>query len=182
MPFKVTYNIYEQGKQAPSFTSHDRTLVNIEYAHMTGKQGMLVRVVPVVTPVEPLTKSEEYLFLVYDVRRLQRIYFNQGRRQDDLKASLDKEARLDRWNTATRHYFDTHPEKEAELANMPHSIDKKLHYCFFSIVEAWRKAWHEYMGYKKRKGKNIMIEKEMKQKCFDYEKAIDEYITKTIGI
>lgn len=174
MPFKVTYKLYEPGKTVPCLTTEDRRIARCEYNDMLRKRGYaLSRLVPTVTPVEPLTKPEKYLYLVFEVRCLQREYFNHGRNQEVFRQALEKEKQLDNWNARTRFHLQGHPKCKPD--------DEKA-FAFFEVVEKWRDVWCKYFAYKKRSDKDPTIEREMKKQCFDFEKIIDEYITKTIGI
>lgn len=174
MPFTVTYRIYEMGKQAPCLTTQDRVLAHIQFNEMCRRQDKpLVRFVHIVEPVEPLTKPERYLYLVYQVRKAIRKYYGEGRKKEDLDASLALEKQLDDWNTRTRFHLQTHPKCKPD--------DEKA-FAFFQVVEEWRTVWKKYFAYKKRADRDQAVEREMKKQCFDFEKLIDEYITKTIGI
>ena len=94
MPFKVRFDIYEPNKLAPCITTYDRKYAYAELNDLKGKPGMaLTRMLHTVIP-EELTKSEQYVYLVYQVRTLQRKYWNGGKQHDDLMASLAKEKEL----------------------------------------------------------------------------------------
>lgn len=179
MPFKVTYCIYD-GKAAPCFTAADRRVAYVEFQEQQRTKGYLnVRMTTDVKPDGSLSKQEEYLWLVYRVRQaIHRYYDRRGKvtkqeSSDDLKVSLALEKELDMWNTRTRFYLQQHP--------MASHGDEKA-FAFFEVVEEWRKCWHKYFSYKKLRDKDPNVEREMKKQCFDFEKAIDEYIKKTIGI
>lgn len=109
MPFKVKFMIYEPGKQAPCYTTSDAALARVEYNAKVREQGMaLSRYVYEIT-CEELTKTEEYVWLVYQVRQAIHKYYNQGRKYADLQASLVLEKQLDDWNLRTRTYLNNHP-------------------------------------------------------------------------
>ena len=135
-----------------------------------------------VEPEEPLTKDEQYLLLVYEVRRLIKRYFDNGRKKEDLEASLAKESELDHWNARTRSYIDSKPGLEEKLKSLPSDSDKFRHFAFFEIVEGWRRVWKEYHAYKKKKDHDEQVLREMKKKCFDFEKNIDYYIKQTLHL
>lgn len=173
MPFKVRFDIYEFNKLAPCITTHDRKYAYAELNDLKGKPGMaLTRMLHTVIP-EELTKSEQYVYLVYQVRTLQRKYWNRGKRHDDLMASLAKEKELDNRNTTIRCHLQTHPK---------YRVDDQESFAFFKLVEAWRAHWKSYFAYKKQANTDSDVQREMYKACRDYETKIDEYIRKVIGI
>ena len=131
-----------------------------------------------VTPVE-LTKQEEYVYLVYQVRNaIRRYYSRRGKvskeeSNNDLHASLALEDQLDKWNARTRFYLNQHPKAS-------HGDEKS--FAFFEVVEEWRKCWHKYFAYKKLKEREPAVEQELKKQCFDFEKEIDKYVKLVIGL
>ena len=173
MPFKVKFMIYEPGKQAPCYTTSDAALARVEYNAKVREQGMaLSRYVFEIT-CEDLTKAEEYVWLVYQVRQAIHKYYNQGRKYADLQASLTLEKQLDDWNLRTRTYLNNHPKCQIG--------DEKAH-SFFLLVEKWREKWHKFFACKKAKSEPEEILREMKRECTDYEKEIDMYVKKSIGL
>lgn len=173
MPFKVKFSIFEPGKAAPVFTTYDAKLAHVEYRHRCNQMGCaLTRMTTDIECID-LTKPEQYVWLVYRVRKAIQKYYGQGRKHEDLLASLDLEKQLDNWNTRTRFHLQTHPKCRPD--------DEKA-FAFFEVVEEWRKLWHNYFAYKKRSDKDPAVEREMKKQCFDFEKAIDKYINETIGL
>jgi len=179
----VRYDIRSTKPDAPIYSSYDRTLAKVELADQQrkAKPGDIIYLNTTVEPKEPLTPPERFLLLVYDTRCLQRIYFDNGRKHEDLKAAFAKESYLDKWLKTARNTLDA-SGNENRLKALPDTSPKKLHYTFFLLVESWRKAWHEYFAYKKLADKDPAIEAEMKKKCFDYEKAIDTYIIQTLNL
>ena len=176
MPFKVQFNIWSQGKQAPDLTTLDRTLARIEYnerIRIMGRGHAAPHLQQVVTPVEPLTKSEEYLYLVYTVRHLQRQYFSHGRSQEIFKQAIAQEKRLDDWNTRNRFHLQGHPK---------FTPDDPKAFAFFQIVEQWRIKWKAYFAYKKQRDADPAVVKERSKECRAYEKQIDAYIRENIGL
>jgi hypothetical protein len=180
MPFKVTYRICSAGKDAPFFTTTDKRLATVEFHEQQRTKGMLsVRMRTDVQPTGRLSKQEEYLWLVYRVRQAIHRYYDRRNKvskqesSDDLKVSLALESELDKWNARTRFYLQGHPKA---------SHGDEAAFAFFEVVEEWRNCWHKYFAYKRVRDKDLNVEREMKKQCFDYEKAIDEYINKTIGI
>lgn len=173
MPFKVKFSIFEPGKQAPSFTTDDAHLAHIEYKDRCNRQGCAFTRMTTDIECIDLTKPEQYVWLVYRVRKAIQKYYDCGRKREDLLASLDLEKQLDNWNTRTRYHLQTHPKRQPD--------DDKA-FAFFLIVEQWRNAWHKYFTYKKLPDKDPDIEREIKKQCFDFEKQIDKYITKAIGL
>lgn len=173
MPFKVKFQIFEPGKQAPVFTTSDARLAHVEYKDRCNKQGCaLTRMTTTIECVD-LTKPEQYVYLVFLVRKAIRTYYNEGRKHEDLLVSLGLEKQLDDWNTRTRYHLQTHPKCKPD--------DDKA-FAFFQIVEEWRNTWHKYFAYKKRPDKDPDIEREMKKQCFDFEKEIDKYVNLVIGL
>ena len=179
MPFKVTYSIYSVGKAAPFFNTTDKRLATVEFHEQQRTKGNLnVRMVPEIIP-QDLTKPEEYVWLVYRVLKAIRKYYDERNRvpkeqsDDNLKVSLALESELDKWNARTRFYLQGHPKSRPD--------DEKA-FAFFQVVEEWRSLWKKYFAYKRLKDKDPNVEREMKKQCFDFEKAIDDYINKAIGI
>lgn len=127
MPFKVRYEIYEPNKQAPCLTTFDRMYAWAELNDRQKKPGMaLTRMTTAVIP-EELTSAEQYLYLVYQVRSLQKHYWANGKQHNDLMASLAMEIELDNRNTKIRYYLETHPK---------YRIDDQESFAFFQLVEA----------------------------------------------
>lgn len=173
MPFKVKFQIFEQGKQAPCFTTFDHRQANAEYRHRCNQQGCaLIRMTTDIECID-LTKPEQYVYLVYRVRKAIRKYYGNGRKREDLQASLDLEKQLDDWNTRTRYYLQTHPKCRP---------DDEKSFAFFQVVEEWRNLWHKYFAYKKRSDHDPAVEQQMRKQCFDFEKEIDKYINLVIGL
>lgn len=173
MPFKVKFQIFELGKPAPCFTTDDARLANVEYRHRCNKNGCaLTRMTNDIECID-LTRPEQYVWLVYRVRKAIQRYYGCGRKREDLDASLALEKELDNWNTRTRYHLETHPKCKPD--------DDKA-FAFFLLVEQWRKKWHYYFTYKKQPDKDPAVEQEIKKQCFDYEKQIDKYIKSVIGL
>lgn len=172
MPFRVQYDIYDGRHKAPVFTSYnDRKFARIEYDSRTAKDGPIYRMAATVTPFD-LTKQEEYLYLVYEVRRLQRRYFK-TRNHEDLVASLTKETELDKWIARTQSFMQSHPWYQP--------TDAEAH-LFFLTVQQWRIHWKDYFKYKKSPDADPRVTEERKKQCFDFEKKIDEYIHNKIFV
>ena len=120
-----------------------------------------------------MNKSEQYTYLVYEVRQLQHRYFNGGRDKTVFQQALDKEKELDNWNTRTRFHLNTHPKLTPD--------DPKA-FAFFQLVEKWRVLWKQFFAYKKRKDADPAIVRERKKQCTDYETQIDNYIKQRLGL
>jgi hypothetical protein len=172
MPFTVFFNIYEPGKEGPCFTTTDAKLAKVEYNDRTSKPGMALTRMTYTIQLEDLTKHEEYVWLVYQVRRAIRKFFDGGRNHDDFLASMALEKQLDQWNVRTRTYLNNHPNAK---------VDEKSK-AFFLLVEAWRDKWHKYFAVKKSKAEPEAVIKEMKKECEDYEAQIDKYTKQVIGL
>ena len=170
MPFKITFSIYEGGKAAPCFTTTDKHYARVEYNERV-KKDPWTRLTFDIECID-LTQHEKYVWLVYRVRKAIHKFFNNGRSQEDMKASLKLEEELDQWNARTRMYLNGHPNA---------MIDEKAK-AFFIIVEAWRVKWHKYFACKKNKAVEEAVIKEMKKECFDYEDKIDKYVKQVIGL
>ena len=184
MPIKVKYTIRCSGKIAPYESTFDFIYARTQLITYQRKAlpEEIFYCTSQVEPEEPLTKDEQYLLLVYEVRRLIKRYFDNGRKREDLEASLAKESELDHWNARTRSYIDSKPGLEEKLNSLPSDSDKFRHFAFFEIVEGWRSVWKEYFAYKKKKDKDPAVEREMKKKCCDFEKNIDYYIKQTLHL
>lgn len=175
MPFKTCYRIYSNQKTAPVYTGYDKTMAFVTWEDLLRNlKGNTYYMEQAVEPVGELTKSEEYLMLVYDVRRHIKKYYNGGRKQEDLKASLELEASLDKWNKRTQAFIASHPGYKPQ--------DQKS-FAFCQLVTEWRKVWHERMGYRKRTmGFEQQVLNEMSKKCYQLEKEIDKYIKQELQL
>ncbi len=184
MPIQVKYTIRCTGKIAPYENTYDFDYARAALATYQRKaqRDEMFYCTTEVKAEEPLTKDEQYLMLVYEVRRLIKRYFDNGRKKEDLEASLAKESELDHWNARTRSYIDSKPGLEEKLNSLPSDSDKYRHFAFFEIVEEWRRVWKEYFAYKKKKDKELPVEREMKKKRCDFEKSIDYYIKQTLRL
>lgn len=179
MPFKVTFRIYEPDKVGPVVTTTDATFARLEYAGLKAKPGKEMTSMTIdIELVEP-TKPEEYIYLVYSVRKATKHYFTQRGHvpkevdQENLKASLALEKKLDLWNASTRFYLQRHPKS---------TPDDPRAFAFFQLVEAWRNKWHQYFAYKKAAQADKRVVQMMRKECTDYETQIDNYIKQAIGL
>ena len=173
MPFRVKFNIKEVGKTAPLYSTSDRMMAYTELHAIQEKRGFMgIGLVPDIA-TDSLTKPEQYVWLVHRVLNAIRRYYDGGRRKEDLEVSLALERELDNWNTRTRFYLQSHPKSTPD--------DPKA-FAFFEVVEEWRKCWHQYFAYKKRRDKEETVEREMKKQCFQMEKEIRKYVNLVIGI
>lgn len=170
MPFRVYFSIFEPGKQAPCFQTSDAKLARVEFNDRQSK-APLTRMTYTIELID-LTKSEKYVWLVYEVRKAIRKYYNEGRKHEDLLDSLEKEKELDKWNIRTRLYLTNHPNCQ---------VDEKSK-AFFLLVDAWREKWHKYFACKKAKSVEQAVLDQMKKECFDYERQIDKYVKQVIGL
>lgn len=168
MPIKVQYDIYDGHHAAPIIQTSDRTLASIEFNSLIRKGDGLYRMQQTPMADGALTKSEEYLMLVYRVRKLWKQYFNQGRSQEVLKASLEEEKKLDDWHRRVSAL--------SQNSNAPLPIKDREAFDFFIVVRGWREAWKERKNYSKRRDCNEDVLKEMSKKCRDFEKHIDKYV------
>lgn len=177
MPFKTRYDIYGR-VTAPVVSTYDKKIARIEwnsYLRNPHTQG-IHRLVQTVEPDGELTKSEEYLYLVYRVRKLWRRYFDCGRKKEDLEESLKLESELDAWNMRTKIALS-----RRDISTMKFDDKQKEEaYNFYVVVQAWRDAWKERKRYSGHLNCDKQVLNEMGRKCRQYEKEIDQYIkTKT---
>ena len=170
MPFKVHFAIYDNQHTAPVYTTYDKTMARVEFNDRS-KKDPWTRLDFTIETVD-LTKHEEYLWLVYQVRKAIHTYYNCGRHREDLQDSLTKEAKLDRWNAQTRIYLANHPNCQ---------VDEKAK-AFFLLVDAWREKWHKFFACKKAHSVDKPVLDQMKKECFDYEAQIDKYVKQVIGL
>ncbi len=172
MPFRTKYEIYNMRFKAPVHSGYDKTMAYVEWNEFVrNPKGEFFRMEQTPELVGDYTKTEEYLFLVYNVRRLIKRYYSQGRKHDDLVASLSQEKILDDWNARTAAYIANHPGYQP--------ADAKSH-SFYVLVSSWRKAWRERMGYRRIKDYDERVLDQMTSKCRQLEKKIDEYIKQNL--
>lgn len=169
MALRTKYQIFCMKNTAPVLTTYDRVSAYVEYnEYIRNPKGDMYRLAQEVEAVGDLTKQEEYVLLVYRVRKAIRRYYDGGRKQEDLKASLELESELDKWNKRTEAFMAGHPGWKPR--------DAKGH-AFYVLVSEWRKVWHERMGYRKRRmGYDQKVMDQMSRKCREIEKEIDKYI------
>lgn len=174
MPIKVRYQIFCTKTKAPLVDTFDRTMAYVEFQEcLHNPKGDVYRLSQIVEPDGALTKSEEYLLLVYRVRKLMHQYYNGGRKREDLMVALDHEHRLDQWNKRTADFIETHPSyKPADAVS----------HAFYVLVSSWRKAWKQRKNYSKRKDCDQLLLNEMNKECRSLEKEIDKYIKDKIGL
>lgn len=168
MPFKVQYEIFDSKHKAPVLSTFDRTVASIEFNDLIRRGGDVYRMVQTPMADGALTKQEEYLMLVYRVRKLWKQYFDQGRSQEVLLASLEKEKELDDWNKRV--------SAASQNSTVPLPIKDREAFNFFIVVRGWREAWAERKRYKGNASCDQQVLKEISKKCRDFEKKIDEYI------
>lgn len=173
MPIKVKFEIYDSKHAAHHYMGYDSDLARAEYYDLIRKGGDVYRLVQTVQTDGTLTKSEEYLMLAYNIRRLWKKYFDGGRDPEVLKESVALEYQLDKWNQRTANYIAANPGYQP--------ADEKAH-AFYLLMSEWRKAWKERKKYVKSADPDERIIKEMSKKCRDLEKEIDKYIKDKIGL
>lgn len=173
MPIKVQYEIFDSRHKAPVLSTFDRTVASIEFNDLLRKGGDVYRLQQTPMPDGALTKQEEYLMLVYRVRKLWKQYFNQGRSQEVMMASLEQEKKLDDWNARTEAFISSHPG---------HANKNDKAYSFYVVVSEWRKAWKERKRYKGNASCDQEVLREMSKKCRDFEKEIDKYVNDNLGL
>lgn len=176
MPFKVKYEIFDNKHGAPDYQTYDFTMARIEWnERKRDPKGMLWRIEQTVMPDGVLTKPEEYLFLVYRVRKLT-IQYRNDMTDKNKKVLVEQVKKLDDWNKTISDHISTHP------AYKP--ADEKSH-SFYVIVKAWRDAYYERQRYSKhttRAGYDNNVFREMTRKIRGYEQEIDNYIKQEIKL
>lgn len=174
MPFRVHYQIFDNQHSAPDFQTYDYTMARIEWnARMYNNKGLLWHLEQTVIPDGALSKQEEYLMLVYRVRKLWRQYFDCGRKKEDLMASVEQEKKLDDWNKRTKAYVESHPG---------YKPDNKKSYSFYIVVSAWRDTWKERKRYTGSAACDKDVLAEISKKCRQFEKEIDKYIKEQLKL
>ncbi len=172
MPIRVRYDIFDGIRKAPVFTTSDRHLALIERDDYIRKGKGIYRIQTIVIP-DNMNKSEQFLYLVYEVRQLQHRYFGQGRDKNVFAQALGKEKELDDWNARTSNFLASHTNYKP--------ADAKAH-AFFLLVVRWRRIWKSYFSYKKRSDADPDIVRERGRECRDYEEKIDNYIKQALAL
>lgn len=168
MPIKTKYEIYDTRHTAPVNETYDYTAARVEFNELMRKASQFYRMVCTPMADGALTKPEEYLLLVYRVRKLWKQYFNQGRDHAVMLKSLEEDKKLDDWNARTRTFLNSH------LSVMDGQTSER--FGFFTIVEEWRKTWKERKRYAKLKDHDPAVLNEMGKKCRDLGYQIDNYV------
>lgn len=179
MPFIVKYRIHDIGHAAPNFTTRDKALAMAEYNAQRRRKGELSVQLLYDVVCEGASKQEQYVYLVYQVLRAIRQYYdNRGKVTPEqqnslLHMSLRLEKDLDDWNTRTRFYLNQHPNCKPDDAEA---------FAFFQVVEQWREDWHKYFAYKKRRDADKSEVRRLRDICLTLESEIKKYVNKVIGI
>ena len=166
MPIRVTYEIFDGIHTAPIFRTSDKKLAAVQRDDLIRKGRGIYRIKTTVTP-DNMSKSEQYVYLVYEVRQLQRKYFSCGHDKEVFRQALAKEKELDDWNARTSSFLSKNPNY------VP--ADPQAH-AFFLIVARWRWLWKSYFAYKKRSDADQTIVRERAKQCRDFEAQIDNYV------
>lgn len=173
MPLRTKYEIYGR-LLAPVVTTYDKTMARVEFnEYLRNPQRGIHRLVQTVEPVGELTKEEEYLYLVWRVRKAWRRYKNEGCKDGDKAEAMKLDGELDAWNMRTRIYIETHPD---------YKPSSKESYDFYQTVLEWRDVW------KKRKHRSGtyygsgQLAKEISRNCRDLEKKIDSYLKQKLNL
>lgn len=175
---KVTYILKCNTKQAPVMTTDSRQLAHTELndALRKAQKGEFFHLEHEIETVEPVTNDERYLLLVHETRKAIRHYYHNGRKQEDLRASTQKENQLMKWNMTIRDTLNKHPEIVREK-----QLEQTAPYRFFLLVEKWLPTWKSYHELKRKKASKAQIN-EVKNECFYFERQIDDYIYKTLKL
>lgn len=168
MPIIVQYDIFDSQHKAPLLSTRDRSMAYVEFQSLIHKGDSLYRMVQTPIADGALTKSEEYLMLVYRVRKLWRQYFDHGRDQEVLKASIEQEKKLDNWHKRISAL--------SQNSTNPLHIKDREAFDFYIVVRGWREAWLDRKRYSRQKDYDPQILSEINKKCRDFEKKIDKYI------
>lgn len=178
MPFKVHYEIFDDKHGAPDYQTYDYTMARVEwFDRQRNPRGLLWRLEQTVMPDGVLTKHEEYVFLVYRVRKLTIYWRNNGQKDEDRNILMEHVRKLDKENRRTREFLNGHQAFEKAKLDA-----KSQSYMFFVLVEAWRAAYYERQKYSKQAGYDIKVYREMTRKIRQLEKEIDEYIKQIIKL
>lgn len=179
MPFIVKYRIHDIGHAAPNFTTSDKVLAKAEFNAQRRLKGELSVQLLYDVVCEAPTKQEKYVYLVYQVMRAIRQYYdNRGKVSKEeehnlLHMSLRLEKDLDDWNARTRFFLNQHPNCKPDDAEA---------FAFFQVVEQWREDWHKYFAYKKRKDADKSEVRRLRDICKTLEAEIKKYINIKIGL
>lgn len=169
MPFKVQYEIFDNKHAAADFQTYDYTMARIEWEERKrNPKGLMWRLEQTVMPDRVLDKHEEYVFLVYRVRKLTIYYRNNGQRTDDRNTLMKYVRKLDKWNRQTRNFLNTH--------NKVMDAETTKRFGFFVVVEEWRSAYYERQKFAKIDNYDRNVYREMTRKIRQFEKEIDSYI------
>lgn len=174
MPIKTHYEIFDTRHTAAVFSTADYDMARVEYNELMRKASDFYRIVCTPMADGALTKPEEYLLLVYRVRKLWKQYFNQGRDHDVLLKSIEEEKKLDDWHKRVSAL--------SQGNNKPLAIKDREAFNFFIIVREWREAWAERKRYSKLKEHDDNVLREMSKKCRDFEREIDRYINEKLKL
>lgn len=178
MPFKVHYEIFDNKHAAADYQTHDYTMARIEWQErLRNPKGMLWRIEQTVMPDGVLTKHEEYVLLVYRVRKLTIHWKNNGMKDKDRNILMEHVRKLDNWNRQTRAFLNGHGSVMDAATTRRHA--------FFVLVEAWRNAYYERQQYQKATARgdyNSQVFREMTRKIRQFEQEVDDYIKQTIKL
>lgn len=164
----------QAGKDAPCYSTYDHRLAYVELADRQRKGKPLdYWMTWDITPKE-LTKQEEYMWFVWQIRQAQKKYFR-TKDKVDLQISLNMETELDRWNAETREKLTLMVNLSRDTENnqpkyQPSDVEA---YQFFVTVEEWRKEWKKYFAAKKCN--NHEDSARLYQVCRAYETRIETY-------
>ena len=173
MPLKTKYEIYGRFT-APILSTFDKTMARVEwYSYVRNPQQGIHRLVQDVIPEGELTKAEEYLLLVYRVRRLWRRFYDCGRKEEDKAEAIALQDELDSWNFRNKCYITNHPDyKPADQES----------FDFYVVVQAWRDTCKERGRYRGGSAVDKMVLHEIRSKIRDFERKIDQYLKKKLNL
>ena len=174
MPFKTLYQIYDSKHTAPVFTNTDYKMAYVEWRACMRKGGDVYRLQQTVLPDDKLTKSEEYLYLVYRLRKAWKQFINCGHKEDDIKECSKLEKELDDWHcrvtTLSQNQTTPRPIKDREA------------FDFYLTVAEWRDVRLSRKKYTSANGFDEIVRKEVSRSCREFERKIDKYIKTKLNL
>ena len=174
MPFKTLYQIYDSKHTAPVFTNTDYKMAYVEWRDCMRKSGDIYRLQQTVLPEGELTKSEEYLYLVYRLRTSWKRFINYGHLEDDIKACKELEKQLDDWHGRVT--------ARSQKNESPLPIKDREAFDFYQTVAEWREARLSRKKYTAANGFDEIVRKEVSRNCREFEKKIDKYIKTKLNL
>ena len=165
--FRAQYPQYAMLLVHPINEGSGHTSMDRRRQGIRNPKGMIWHIEQTVMPDGVLNKQEEYLFLVYRVRKLTIYYRNNSQKEEDKRVLLEHVRKLDKWNKEITKWVEAHPQYKPK--------DSKSH-SFYVVVNEWRKTYYERQRYGKQLNCDQNVFREMTRKIRGFEKEIDKYI------